>query len=547
MPLTPGAENSAALMPLLTVQHLRIQAPDGQVLVADLGFAVQAGRTLAIVGESGSGKSLTALALLGLLPPSLHCTGVRRLGALALEGLDEAGWRSVRGRRIAMVFQEPMTALNPLHSVEKQIGEALRLRGMAKAAVRARVLDLLAQVGIPEPARRLSQLPHELSGGQRQRVMIAMALAQDPEVLIADEPTTALDVTLQAQILDLLERLKRERQMGLLLISHDLNLVRRHSDDVVVMQRGVVVEQGPTDTVFARPTADYTRDLLDQDFGQALQLPPPEKGDKTPPRLDLKKLRVAFPVRSGVFNRISGEVVALQPLSVAVRAGESLGVVGESGSGKTTLALAVARLIASSGQISLEGQQLDHVPETRLRPLRSQFQMVFQDPFASLNPRLPLHQIIAEGIERTVPDREQRRQRVLDALAQVELPAAFIDRYPHELSGGQRQRVALARALIMQPKLLILDEPTSALDRTTQRAMVRLLRQIQADTGMSYVFISHDLAVVRALCQRILVLRHGELMEVQDTGALFEQPKTEYTRRLIEAAQFGQHQPADST
>lgn len=543
MPLTPDAEASASASavpaPLVTVRHLHIQAPDGQVLVADLGFEVQAGRTTAIVGESGSGKSLTALALMGLLSPGLAVSGKRHLGALALEGLDEAGWRGVRGARIAMIFQEPMTALNPLHRVEKQIGEALRLRGMGKAAVRARVLDLLAQVGIPDPVRRLSQLPHELSGGQRQRVMIAMALAQDPQVLIADEPTTALDVTLQAQILDLLERLKRERQMGLLLISHDLNLVRRYSDQVVVMQRGVVVEQGPTETVFYQPSADYTRHLLDQDFGQALLLPPLEKGDKTPPRLELKKLRVAFPVRSGILNRISGETVALQPLSVAVRPGESLGVVGESGSGKTTLALAVARLIASTGQISLEGQQLDHVPEKRLRPLRSQFQMVFQDPFASLNPRLPLMQIIGEGIERSVPGAAQRRERVMAALRQVELPESFVDRYPHELSGGQRQRVSLARALIMQPKLLILDEPTSALDRTTQRAMVRLLRQIQAQTGLSYVFISHDLAVVRALCQRILVLRHGELMEVQETAQLFAGPQTDYTRRLIEAADLG--------
>ncbi len=541
MPLTPDAEASASAVPapLVTVRHLHIQAPDGQVLVADLGFEVQAGRTTAIVGESGSGKSLTALALMGLLSPGLAVSGKRHLGALALEGLDEAGWRGVRGSRIAMIFQEPMTALNPLHRVEKQIGEALRLRGMGKAAVRARVLDLLAQVGIPDPLRRLSQLPHELSGGQRQRVMIAMALAQDPQVLIADEPTTALDVTLQAQILDLLERLKRERQMGLLLISHDLNLVRRYSDQVVVMQRGVVVEQGPTETVFHQPSADYTRHLLDQDFGQALLLPPLEKGDKTPPRLELKKLRVAFPVRSGILNRISGETVALQPLSVAVRPGESLGVVGESGSGKTTLALAVARLIASTGQISLEGQQLDHVPEKRLRPLRSQFQMVFQDPFASLNPRLPLLQIIGEGIERSVPGAAQRRERVMAALRQVELPESFVDRYPHELSGGQRQRVSLARALIMQPKLLILDEPTSALDRTTQRAMVRLLRQIQAQTGLSYVFISHDLAVVRALCQRILVLRHGELMEVQETAQLFAGPQSDYTRRLIEAADLG--------
>ena len=364
--------------------------------------------------------------------------------------------------------------------------------------------------------------------------MIAMALAQDPDILIADEPTTALDVTLQAQVLNLLKSLQSSRNMAMILISHDLNLVRRYSDDVIVMQQGQVKEQGNTEQIFANPQDDYTRHLLDQDFGQALS--PDSIAPDAQPVLQLEKIAVRFPIKAGLLNKVVDYVTAVEPLDLNVMQGESVGIVGESGSGKTSLALALARLIKSDGKIVLNQNRLDHLNENQLRPLRPQFQMVFQDPFGSLNPRLTIEQIIGEGASKLIPKQAERRQAVEEVLQKVELPAAFADRYPHELSGGQRQRVALARALIMKPKLMILDEPTSALDRTTQRALVSLLRQLQQDEQISYVFISHDLAVVRALCQRVLVLRHGKLMELQRTKDLFNAPQTEYTKALIEAA-----------
>lgn len=521
------------MQPIIAVEHLQIHAGK-KILVEDLSFELVRGQTLAIVGESGSGKSLSALAILGLLP-----VGLTQRGAIQLEGQllsqqtrqHTKQWRQIRGQRVAMIFQEPMTALNPLHRIGQQIAEMLLLSGLSKAETQLKVLQLLSQVGIREPEQKLKAYPHELSGGQRQRVMIAMALALDPDVLIADEPTTALDVTLQTQILDLLQQLKAERDMALLLISHDLNLVRRYSDQVIVLQAGQVRERGATEALFADPQHAYTVDLLDHDFGQPLPMQ-----INAPPLLQLKKLAVSFPIKSGLLNRVTDHVHALKPLDLTVYRGESVGIVGESGSGKTSMALALARLISSTGQITLDGTQLDHVPEKQLRPLRSQFQMVFQDPFGSLNPRFTLEQLIGEGVEVRLPNRAERRQAVQTALEKVELPISFIDRYPHELSGGQRQRVALARALIMQPKLLILDEPTSALDRTTQRAMVVLLRKLQAEENLSYLFISHDLAVVRALCQRVLVLNGGEVMEIQATEALFREPRTDYTRRLVEAA-----------
>lgn len=537
MPLTPAvnppiaatAERDTA-MPLLSVERLSIRSAQ-KTLLDDLSFSVSAGETLALVGESGSGKSLTSLALLGLVPEILKVSGEVALSGKSLNGLSEKQWRSIRGSRIGMIFQEPMTALNPLHTVEKQIGERLRLSGLTRAQTRERVIALLDQVGIDQPALRLNRYPHELSGGQRQRVMIAMALSQDPDILVADEPTTALDVTLQAQILDLLKALQQSRQMALVLISHDLNLVRQYSDHVIVMQAGQVRERGATAELFANPQHAYTRDLLDQNFGESLPM-----NASAPPLLELKKLRVRFPIRTGLLNRVTSHVEALDPMNLTVYAGESVGIVGESGSGKTSMALAVARLLQSSGQILLDGQHLDHVPEHQLRPMRRQFQMVFQDPYGSLNPRLTLERIIGEGVESIIKDRNALRQAVEQALLKVELPADFADRYPHELSGGQRQRVALARALIMQPKLLILDEPTSALDRTTQRAMVHLLRKLQQTEGLSYLFISHDLSIVRALCQRVLVLHRGKVMELQATDALFATPRSDYTKQLIEAA-----------
>lgn len=537
MPLTPAVNPPLAAtakrdtaMPLLSVERLSIRSAQ-KTLLDDLSFDVSAGETLALVGESGSGKSLTSLALLGLVPETLKVSGKITLAGQAIEGLHEKQWRRIRGGRIGMIFQEPMTALNPLHTVEKQIGERLRLSGLTRAQTRERVIALLDQVGIDQPALRLNRYPHELSGGQRQRVMIAMALSQDPDILVADEPTTALDVTLQAQILDLLKDLQQQRQMALILISHDLNLVRQYSDHVIVMQAGQVRERGATSALFANPQHVYTRDLLDQNFGESLPM-----NASAPPLLELKKLRVRFAVRSGLLNRVTSHVEALDPMNLTVYAGESVGIVGESGSGKTSMALAVARLLDSSGQIVLNGQHLDHVPEHQLRPLRRQFQMVFQDPYGSLNPRLTLERIIGEGIESIIKDGNARRQAVEQALLKVELPADFADRYPHELSGGQRQRVALARALIMQPKLLILDEPTSALDRTTQRAMVHLLRKLQQTEGLSYLFISHDLSVVRALCQRVLVLHRGKVVELQATDALFATPRSDYTKQLIQAA-----------
>lgn len=518
---------------LLHVEHLSIRSHQ-QVLVQDLSFDLQPGKTLAIVGESGSGKSISSLALLGLLPDSLQVTGQARLNDTSLLQLNETQWRQIRGKKIAMIFQEPMTALNPLHKVEKQIGEMLRLNGLSKAQVRSTVIDLLNQVGIPQPEQKLGRYPHELSGGQRQRVMIAMALAQNPDILIADEPTTALDVTLQAQVLNLLKSMQGSRNMAMILISHDLNLVRRYSDDVIVMQLGQVKEQGPTAQIFANPQDDYTRHLLNQDFGQAFM--PNANLSSEKPMLHLEQITVRFPIKTGLLNKVTDHVVAVEPLDLNVMRGESVGIVGESGSGKTSLALALARLIKSDGKIVLNQNRLDHLNENQLRPLRPQFQMVFQDPFGSLNPRLTIEQIIGEGATRLIPNKTERRKAVEEVLQKVELPANFADRYPHQLSGGQRQRVALARALIMKPKLMILDEPTSALDRTTQRALVHLLRKLQQDEQISYVFISHDLAVVRALCQRVLVLRHGKVMELQTTEDLFNAPQTDYTKALIEAA-----------
>lgn len=517
--------------PLLQVENLQISSLD-QVLVQQLSFELSAGQTLAIVGESGSGKSISSLAILGLLPRNLKVQGRAVLDGQNLLTLSQPQLRQIRGKKIAMIFQEPMTALNPLHRVEKIIGETLLLQGWSKAKARERVLELLKDVGIPEPEDKLRRYPHELSGGQRQRVMIAMALALNPDILIADEPTTALDVTLQAQILHLLKSLQESRQMVMILISHDLNLVRRYADQVIVMNKGCVEEQGEVQQIFNSPQSTYTQDLLNHDFGQALPLA------QTKTLLELKQVEVKFPIKQGLLNRIKDYVTAVEPLDLSMLQGQSIGVVGESGSGKSSLALAIARLIESHGQILLENQDLNQLSEKALRPLRSNFQIVFQDPFSSLNPRMTIEQIIGEGLGLKAMTNEQIRSHVEEALARVELPASFKDRYPHELSGGQRQRVSLARALILEPKLLILDEPTSALDRTTQRAIVKLLRRIQQEERISYLFISHDLQVVRALCQQVLVLHHAQVMEVQETEQLFLHPKTDYTRQLIAASQY---------
>ncbi|QIC79470.1 ABC transporter ATP-binding protein [Acinetobacter indicus] len=524
-------QDASKRTPVLTVQQLQIQHQQ-QLLVHNLNFELYAGETLALVGESGSGKSVSSLALLGLLPSQLQIQGQALFQGQDLLQLNPVQLRQIRGQRIAMIFQEPMTALNPLHRVEKIISESLLLQGYSKAETRQRVLQLLQDVGIPQPEDKLKRYPHELSGGQRQRVMIAMALALDPDILIADEPTTALDVTLQAQILDLLQSLQRSRQMAMILISHDLNLVRHYADQVIVMNKGQVEEQGPVEQVFHAPQQAYTRELLHHDFGKALQV------EATQPLLQLQQLGVKFPIKQGLLNRVKDYFVAVEPLDLNLAQGESIGIVGESGSGKSSLALAISRLTASEGKIDLLGQDLNQLSEKQLRPLRSKFQIVFQDPFSSLNPRLNVEQTIGEGLALQKLSASEIQQRIDLALEKVELPVSFKTRYPHELSGGQRQRIALARALVLKPKLLILDEPTSALDRTTQRAIVKLLRRLQQQEQMSYLFISHDLQVVKALCQKVLVLKHAKVMEFQRTEDLFAQPQTDYTRQLIQASQY---------
>ena len=531
---------------MLVVDKLSIVTDADIVLVDKLTYELRQGETLAIVGESGSGKSIASLALLGLLPNSLSVTGeVQLADAAEMTTLPisnhktrDAALRAIRGQRIAMVFQEPMTALNPLHTVAKQIAESLRLSGVPKKHWRDRSIALLSDVNITDPADKLHRYPHELSGGQRQRVMIAMALAQQPDILIADEPTTALDVTLQHEILELLDKLKRQHQMAMILISHDLNLVKRYSDNVIVMRQGQTVEQGPTAEVFNQPAADYTRTLIEQDFGQALDLF--EDESQRPTVLQVSHLQVQFPIEKSLFGGVKRWFDAVKNVDMTLQKGQALGIVGESGSGKTTIALALSQLLSHqariSGQIVVNGQDIAVLSRSELRKFRSQIQMVFQDPFASINPRMTVMQIVEEGLLVQGVAKDARQQAVMDSLATVHLPAEFAQRYPHELSGGQRQRVALARALVMQPSLLILDEPTSALDSTTQVTVVNLLREIQEKLHISYVFISHDLKVVRALCQHIMVLKEGTCIESGATEAIFDNPKHPYAKQLLQAS-----------
>jgi microcin C transport system ATP-binding protein len=532
---------------ILSVDKLSIHTDGCVPLVDELSYELTQGQTLAIVGESGSGKSIASLALLGLLPDSLTVTGKVQLadsaGMTALPVANEKGrntaLRAIRGQRIGMVFQEPMTALNPLHTVAKQISESLRLSGIPKKQWREQSIALLDDVNITDPADKLNRYPHELSGGQRQRVMIAMALAQQPDILIADEPTTALDVTLQHEILELLDDLKRQHNMAMVLISHDLNLVRRYSDDVIVMRQGKTIEQGQTAAVFNQPKAEYTRTLIQQDFGQALTILDDNKSEQLTV-LQVNTLQVQFPMEKSLFGGTKRWFDAVKGLDITLHKGQALGIVGESGSGKTTTALALSQLLGNtaraSGQIVVNGQDISALSKRELRTFRSQIQMVFQDPFASINPRMTVMQIVEEGLLVQGVDKATRQQAVIDSLATVHLSAEFAQRYPHELSGGQRQRVALARALIMQPSLLILDEPTSALDSTTQVTVVNLLREIQQKLQISYVFISHDLKVVRALCQKIMVLKDGTCVESGSTEDIFHNPQHPYVRRLLQAS-----------
>ncbi|AMN68802.1 microcin ABC transporter ATP-binding protein [Psychrobacter sp. P11G5] len=531
---------------MLAVDELSIATNAGTALVDKLTYELRQGQTLAIVGESGSGKSIASLALLGLLPDSLTVTGeVQLADATGMTTLPisnhktrDAALRSIRGQRIGMVFQEPMTALNPLHTVAKQIAESLRLSGVPKKQWRERSIALLDDVNISDPADKLKRYPHELSGGQRQRVMIAMALAQQPDILIADEPTTALDVTLQHEILALLDDLKRQHNMAMILISHDLNLVRRYSDEVIVMRQGQTIEQGKTAAVFSQPKAEYTRSLIKQDFGQALNLF--EDESQQPTVLQVSNLQVQFPIEKSLFGSTKRWFDAVKDVDMILQKGQALGIVGESGSGKTTIALALSQLLSNQtrvgGRILVNGQDISALSKSELRKFRSQIQMVFQDPFASINPRMTVMQIVEEGLLVQGVDKISRQQAVMESLATVHLPLEFVQRYPHELSGGQRQRVALARALIMQPSLLILDEPTSALDSTTQVTVVNLLREIQEKLQISYIFISHDLKVVRALCQHIMVLKEGMCIESGPTEDIFNNPKHPYAKQLLQAS-----------
>jgi microcin C transport system ATP-binding protein len=526
--------------PILSIRDLSIAfgRGDREVLAVDhVSFDIRKGETMALVGESGSGKSITALSVMKLLPyPSAHHpSGSIKFQGRELLTLTEAQIRHVRGNDIAIIFQEPMTSLNPLHTIEKQIREILMLhQGITGEAALARIVELLSQVGIPDPVGRLKSYPHQLSGGQRQRVMIAMALANNPDLLIADEPTTALDVTVQAQILKLLKDTQTSLGMSMLFITHDLGIVRKLADRVCVMQRGKIVEQGEVERVFTAPEHPYTRALL---AAEPKPDPAPPCPD-APVVIQTKDLKVWFPIKRGVLRKVVGHIKAVDGVSIQLRKGETLGVVGESGSGKTTLGLAILRLISSTGPIVFMGNEIDGLKFKQMRPFRHNMHIVFQDPYGSLSPRMSVSDIIEEGLWVHHPglSRAEREKRVVDALNDVGLDPQTRFRYPHEFSGGQRQRIAVARALVLEPTFIVLDEPTSALDMLIQSQMVDLLRDLQKRHDLTYMFISHDLRVVAALASRLLVLRHGKMVEEGAALELFKAPKTEYTRALLAAA-----------
>ncbi len=534
------------MTPLLEFNDLNVTfRQDGQVMhaVKGVSFTVGKGETVALVGESGSGKSVTALSTVSLLPDSAEITGSVTYDGEEMVGAADKRLRHVRGNDISFIFQEPMTSLNPLHTLEKQIGESLLVhQGLKGEKARARTLELLTKCGIHEPERRLKSYPHELSGGQRQRVMIAMALANGPELLIADEPTTALDVTIQAQILDLLYELKQTEDMSLLFITHDLGIVRRIADRVCVMQNGEIVEQGPTKELFDNPEHPYTQKLLG---AEAAGRPDPVP-DGAVEIASTQDLRIWFPIYKGLLRRVDGHIKAVNAASISVRAGETLGIVGESGSGKTTLALAIMRLISSDGPIHFDGDAIHLRRGSEMRGLRRDMQIVFQDPYGSLSPRMSVEEIISEGLGvHKIPGSENKRQLVADIMAEVGLDPATMHRYPHEFSGGQRQRIAIARAMILRPKLLVLDEPTSALDMTVQVQIVELLRALQRKHGLAYLFISHDLKVVRALSHKVMVMKRGDVVEAGTADEIFDAPQTAYTKALMAAA-FDMHMEGDA-
>jgi microcin C transport system ATP-binding protein len=523
---------------LIEVRDLCVEFRNGQETlraVDHVSFDIHAGETLALVGESGSGKSVTAHSILRLLPStSTHYPA----GQILYDGNDllqlpERRLHAVRGNRIAMVFQEPMTSLNPLHTIEKQVSEALSLhRGLTGSAARTRIIELMELVGVADPARRLAAYPHELSGGQRQRVMIAMALACEPTLLIADEPTTALDVTVQQKILHLLKDLQNRLGMSILLISHDLNLVRQIADRVCVMQRGRIVEQENSETLFQSPQHPYTQLLLSAEpSGNPVPYTP------APIELATEHLSVWFPIRKGLLRGTVNHVKAVEDVSLTLPKGQTLGIVGESGSGKTTLGLAVLRLLESRGRICFSGEALDQLSSSQMRPLRRHMQVVFQDPYGSLSPRMSVGQIVGEGLKiHRIGRPEEQENAIIEALQEVGLDPEARHRYPHEFSGGQRQRIAIARALIVKPSLILLDEPTSALDRTVQRQVVELLRNLQAKHNLTYIFISHDLAVVKALSHQLIVMKAGHIVEQGSADDVFQRPRHPYTRQLLDAA-----------
>ncbi|WP_027330092.1 ABC transporter ATP-binding protein [Marinimicrobium agarilyticum] len=527
---------------LLTIDRLSVQFRTGdnyKTVVSGVGFSIDKGEILALVGESGSGKSVTAQSILRLLPE--HSVRYPE-GAIHFQGKDllqlpESQLRHVRGSKISMIFQEPMTSLNPLHSIEKQLAEAVFLhKGLPRKEARSTVLHWLNRVGLRDAERRLDALPHELSGGERQRVMIAMALINEPDLLIADEPTTALDVTIQAQVLELIEDLQRELNMAVLFITHDLAVVRRLADRVAIMKAGEVVETGHTEAVFQSPEHDYTRRLLDAE-PEGKPDPVPEG---SPMLLQAEQMRIWFPMTRGVFKRVYDHVKAVDDITLSLRRGETLGIVGESGSGKTTLSRALLRLISSEGHIWLSDENerfdLNTLDHKAMSPLRQKLQIIFQDPYGSLSPRMSVSQIIAEGLRvHTKLDARALDQAVVEAMEAVQLDPTTRHRYPGEFSGGQRQRIAIARALILDPMLLILDEPTSALDRSVQKDIIELLRRLQRERQLSYLFVSHDLSVVRALSHRVMIMKDGKVIESGDAQAIFDHPNEEYTRQLMAA------------
>ena len=524
-------------MSLVVVEGLTVSF-GGRPVVQDVSFTLARGETLALVGESGSGKSTVALALLRLLSADAAITSGRiEIDGEEVTAMREPELRRLRGGKAGMIFQEPMTSLNPLHRIGRQVAEAVRLHtkaGLSREALRARAVTLLEQAGFADVQHRMDAFPHQLSGGQRQRVMIAMALANDPPLLIADEPTTALDVTIEAQILALLDAQKAAHGLGLLLITHDLGVVRQHADRVAVMKNGHIVETGTAAQIFSRPAHPYTRMLL---ASEPKGGPPPVPAGAQPV-IAADNLKVHFAIRRGVMRRAVGHVAAVDGVSLTVRDGETVGLVGESGSGKTSMGFAMLGLEQSIGEIRFKGQNIARMPERRLRALRADMQIVFQDPYGSLSPRMTVAEIIAEGLKVHFRQlsRADRHARVVAALDEVGLPQNALDRYPHEFSGGQRQRIAIARAMVLEPRFVVLDEPTSALDRSVQTQIVDLLRRLQADHGLAYLFISHDLRIVRALAHRIIVLRRGRVVEQGPAEQIFSDPQQDYTRALIAAA-----------